>query len=129
MQRNHLHLLVEAEDKHALRRGLVGLQVRLAKAINRIARRAGRVFVDRYHAEVLSTPRQVRNALVYVLNNAKKHARQVGRTLPAGWVDPCSTARSFFVDGRGLQAARTWLLGVGWKKRGRIAPDHVPKAA
>src|SRR5262249_51577855 len=30
---------------------------------------------DRYHARSLSTPREVRNALVYVLNNWRKHVR------------------------------------------------------
>jgi hypothetical protein len=37
------------------------------------ARMEGRVFVDRYHAHALLTPREVRAALVYVLQNWAKH--------------------------------------------------------
>jgi hypothetical protein len=74
---------------------MTGLQVRLARTINRIAGRTGKVFVDRYHLTLLRTPTQVKNALAYVINNAKKHAAQRGVRLPANWVDPCSTARRF----------------------------------
>jgi hypothetical protein len=47
---------------------------RLALAVNRVAGRAGRVFTQRYHLQLLPTPRQVRNALRYVLLNARHHA-------------------------------------------------------
>ena len=35
IQSNHVHLLVEAQDERALGRGMKGLLVRLAKALNR----------------------------------------------------------------------------------------------
>ena len=47
---------------------------RVARAVNRIGNRAGRVLADRYHARLLPTPREVRNALRYVLLNARRHA-------------------------------------------------------
>ena len=34
---------------------------------------AGKVFPDRYHAQIIRTPRQARHALAYVLNNWRKH--------------------------------------------------------
>src|SRR5262250_1258648 len=40
---NHFHALVEAEDRVALARGMKGLNVRLAKALNRLMRRTGQV--------------------------------------------------------------------------------------
>ena len=52
--------LVEAEDKNALARGLQGLEIRVAKAVNRASRRKGHVFADRYHARILKTPAEVR---------------------------------------------------------------------
>ncbi|MEQ1894898.1 MAG: transposase [Planctomycetota bacterium] len=73
IQTNHLHLIVEAQDNAVLARGMKSFAVRLAKLLNREWRRKGRVFVDRYHLQVLGTPQQVRNALVYTLNNARKH--------------------------------------------------------
>lgn len=75
IQHNHLHLLVEARDERALARGMQGFQISAAKHINAAliatdgTRRRGRVFADRYHAHILRTPREVRHALVYVMNN------------------------------------------------------------
>ena len=70
---DHLHLLIEACDRRALSRGMQGLAVRLAKALNRWWRRAGRVFADRYHSHALRSPSEGRRALFYVLQNARKH--------------------------------------------------------
>ncbi len=70
---NHLHLIVEAPDRRALTRGVQGLLVRIARALNRLWSRRGPVFADRFHERELRNPRQVRNALVYVLQNLRKH--------------------------------------------------------
>lgn len=75
VQRDHLHLIAEANDRRALSRGVQGLSIRLALAVNRLLERKGRLFADRYHARALKTPREVRFALRYVLLNARKHAR------------------------------------------------------
>ena len=53
VQGNHLHLLVEARDERALSRGMNGLGVRVARGLNRVMRRHGRVLADRYHAHIL----------------------------------------------------------------------------
>jgi REP element-mobilizing transposase RayT len=81
IQRDHLHFLVEAADATALTRGMQGLAIRVAKALNKLWGRKGKVFGDRYHARPLKTPREVRHALAYVLNNAWKH-RASARTTP-----------------------------------------------
>ena len=107
---NHLHLLCEGKDRDVLARGLQGLFTRIARAVNRALGRSGRVFTDRYHDRVLKTPREVRNALAYVLNNARKHAAELGRRKPARWIDPCSSARVFF----GLGSATIQKLEVRW---------------
>ena len=84
------------------------------------------MFADRYHAHVLKTPREVRNALDYVFHNAQKHRRR-----PSQDLDPFSSARWF--DGwrdRGvcerymnpLAEAKTWLLNVGWRHWGLLVP-------
>jgi len=77
IQSNHLYFIAEAQDEIALARGMKGLLVRVAKALNRAWERTGRVGGDRYHARVLKTPREVRNALVYVLQNAQKHGARI----------------------------------------------------
>src|SRR5947207_1372062 len=66
---NHLHLLVEAENELALTRGMQGLAVRIARAVNRASDRRGRVFADHYFAHQLPNPAQVRRALRYVVHN------------------------------------------------------------
>ena len=130
---DHLHLIVEAHDKAALSRGMQGLAIRVAKAINR-GERSGKVFRDRYHAAVLDSPRRVRNAIAYVLLNASKHARGA-RVTP--WVDPF-TSGAWFAGWAGpigvlgaeepspVTHPRTWLLGVGWRRAGLIDPSEVP---
>jgi REP element-mobilizing transposase RayT len=75
VQSNHLHLIAEAADRRALSRGVQGLSVRVARAVNGRLERKGRLFADRYHARALKSPRAVRYALRYVLLNSRKHAR------------------------------------------------------
>jgi REP element-mobilizing transposase RayT len=89
LQRTHIHLLVEARDKQALASGMQGFQISAAKHLNAAIsqgrpgpRRRGKVFPDRYHATVITAPRQARHALSYILNNWRKqrgHARLVDR--------------------------------------------------
>jgi REP element-mobilizing transposase RayT len=131
VQSNHLHLLSETEDKQALARGMQGLLVRVARALNRQWRRTGAVVSDHYHARALRTPREVRNALVYVLQNARKHgsiAKGLDRFSSAGvfegWTDLRQEVRSSAVSM--LARARTWLLATGWKRHGLISTTEKP---
>ncbi|MCU0867701.1 MAG: hypothetical protein MUC36_28285, partial [Planctomycetes bacterium] len=63
---DHLHLICEAAGRQALSRGLQGLLIRIARALNKLWSRRGSVFADRYHDHILKSPREVRNALRYV---------------------------------------------------------------
>ncbi len=129
VQRDHVHLIIEAAGREALVRGVQGLAIRLARKINRTLGRAGQVWGDRYHSRALKTPRDVRHAIVYVLMNAKKHGERV-----AGGIDPFSSAPWF--DGirnhavleqpAPVMTARTWLAGKGWRRRGLIQPQEKP---
>jgi REP element-mobilizing transposase RayT len=73
VQADHIHLIVEARDKHALGKGMGALEIRVARAINRVLGRTGKVFADRYHARELRTPREVKNAVHYVRYNWQHH--------------------------------------------------------
>jgi REP element-mobilizing transposase RayT len=178
IQRNHVHLVVEADHKMALSRGMQSFQISAAKHLNRAVsvasikqarslaphgtgrsystigarrllreqgalRRRGPVFPDRFHQEIITTPKQARHALAYVLNNWRKH-REDRWEFAAGWnVDPYSTGSHF--DGWKeredavvlwqlretyqpmiVYLPRTWLLRVGWRKHGLISFDEVP---
>lgn len=138
VQTNHVHLICEAQDEVALSRGMKGLGVRLSRRLNALWRRSGRVLADRYHAHVLTQPREVWNALRYVLQNAAHHGIHLGEP------DPCSSARWFdgWAGSRNedaahgpspLPTARSWLLTVGWRRHGSIplralVPPPMPAA-
>ena len=127
VQNDHLHLIVEAKDRLSLTRGIQGLAIRIARALNRLWERRGRVFADRYHDRILRSPRQVRNTLRYVLNNAWKHLRRPpngpDRYSSGPWFDgwrrdvPRVVPRRPFGP---IAAARTWLLTLGWRRHGRL---------
>ena len=117
VQGNHLHLLVEAEGKESLARGMKGLGVRVARALNRMMSRKGRVLGDRYHAHVLRTPREAARALRYVLTNFAHHAREWGGQVAATFIDPFSSVRFLATSpgpGAPVAGPRTWLLRSGW---------------
>jgi len=144
VQSNHLHLLVEADDKRALSRGLTALSIRIARALNRELRRKGRVFAERYHARDLQSPREVRICVTYVLLNNRRHSGISGLGRETRVVlDPCSSAAKFDGWRADVQViarppfcepvdemvlpARTWLLGTGWQKAGGpLDPRSIP---
>ena len=131
VQNEHIHLIAEADHGRALSGGVRGLAIRIARAVNAALNRRGRLFADRYHARALTTPRAVRNALVYVLNNFRKHSR-AGTDL-----DPCSSAQWFsgwrvsrMAADSGpspVAVARSWLSRIGWRRHGLIDLNGCPK--
>ena len=148
IQREHIHLICEADNKAALGRGMKGLEVSAAKQLNAAialdrgepAPRKGRVFPERYHVEPLTSPRQVRNVIAYCLNNWRRHREDLGSLAKErALLDPYSSAVTFdgwnrdapFTVPDGYEALgtmypQTWLLEFGWRKYGRIDPREVP---
>ena len=146
MQSSHLHLLCEAEDRKALSRGMQGLLIRVAKTLNRLWKRRGSVFAQRYHEHILKTPREVRNALAYVLNNLWRHLRGTnskGGSNSRGGIDefasgcyfdgwrvkPVGRDLSNLAGGTDPPVAlpETWMLRTGWRRHGLIRVDEVPR--
>lgn len=142
VQADHVHLLVEAADKRVLSAGMRSVSIRIARYVNDLLGRRGRLWADRWHGRALKSPREVRSALVYVLGNFRKHAR---RALPPG-LDPYSSAAwfdGFRASGAAMRfvgwsppcrdapvpvaPARTWLLARGWRRGGLLALDEAPK--
>lgn len=141
IQDNHLHLMVEGEDRGDLSKQMCRLFSRIAMAVNRVARRHGALFRDRHHRVELANPTQVRNALVYILFNNRKHANGADQMSgdARGLFDAFSSAAWF--EGWAPEARpppeiltlarahsptdtasrpRTWLARFGWRE-GRIA--------
>jgi putative transposase len=139
IQGNHLHLVCEADDKDALRAGVAAFKISFARRLNRAFDRRGSVFADRYHTEVLTCPRQVRNAVSYVLNNWRKHHEDRAATTR---VDPFSTGYAYphwaerytypFTDPAVLLPRgepRTWLLTAGLLRQRPISLTERPSGS
>src|SRR3954465_13274423 len=132
IQQDHGHFIVEGDEARRARGGVHGLAIRLALAVNRALGRKGKVVGDRYHARPLTTPRQMRTSMVYVLLNFRKHLRA-----PAG-IDPRSSGPHF----SGWQATPaatdvapatadpdTWMARVGWRVPGGPPTGAEPTPA
>ena len=147
VQHDHLHLIVEGKDRLDLSNQMRKLFSRIALAVNGIAKRRGSLFRDRHHRRELSSPTQMRNALVYVLFNDRKHEAQGGgpiseRTLhelddrtSVGWIPHADWAesarpppemlaqlrarnRAGAARDTPISASGTWLAQRGWFERG-----------
>jgi REP-associated tyrosine transposase len=110
VQGDHVHLMVEADDRERLARGMQLFFSRVAFAVNRVAMRSGKLFRERHHRRELATPTEVRRCLVYVMFNDRKHFRgheradgadgaelRLTRDAPpdGGWFDVCSSSLWF----------------------------------
>jgi putative transposase len=145
VQRDHVHLIVEAPEGTELARGLQGLASGIARAVNRAIGRRGSLWGDRYHRRDLTSPRQTRTAIVYVLMNFRKHTpedawaglRGLDSRSSAAWFDgwdpragPAVTdvqSRSLRGDaGLPIAPAGTWLAGPGWRRLGLVRVDERP---
>ena len=123
IQRDHVHLLVEAAGKEALARGMKSVTMRLVRAASRVFGRRGPVLYGRYHLRVLRTPREVRNALAYVLLNVRKHWQRARGAPPPVRLDVASSGGSF--DGWRRPAADRRAEGAGFGRAGSdLAADH-----
>jgi hypothetical protein len=135
LQGDHLHLIVEADGNRALSEGMQGLAVRLAKGLNRLMGRHGKVFADRFHAHVLRLPRETRSALAYALLNHRSHMARIGRPMRAIAPDPFSSAAAFdgWRERPGEEPTltarpRSWLLRSGWRRAGPLSLADTPAA-
>jgi len=116
VQGDHLHLVVEAADEVRLSRGLQGLAVRIARGLNRMMARRGKVLADRYHGHVLRTPSEVARAVAYVLGNVFVHASRRGEHIAGLEPDEFSSAVAGATGPPLVAPARTWLLTIGWTR-------------
>ncbi len=166
IQSSHVHLIVEADSKRALSTGMKAFQISAAKHLNAAVsragswwerlrarrqgatlpkRRKGRVFSDRYHARIITSPLQARRELAYVLNNWRKHGEDRNGVARTWLVDPFSTGAGFMgwreradapfawklppaYEAMPVHAPRGWLLRTGWRRAGLIGTHEVPGA-
>jgi REP element-mobilizing transposase RayT len=139
IQGNHLHFIVEAKDERALSAGMQRLNILVARALNRELGRKGSLFAFRYHATQITSPKQARHCLAYVLNNWRRHREdESSERAQRAKLDPYASGLSFdgwnaprfdIPDGFELlpvSEPTTWLLRVGWRKHGLIDVHETP---
>ncbi|HEY3497440.1 MAG TPA: transposase [Polyangiaceae bacterium] len=155
VQRDHVHLVVEAASKRELSSGVRSVAIRVARYVNDLLTRRGKLWADRWHGRALRSPREVRRVLAYVLTNFRKHGGEGAGIDPyssGGWFEgwrewrPSSgTAAPFAarpppgvaaeprdmkLEGeskwRPTSRARTWLAVTGWRRHGLIRLDEAP---
>ena len=136
LQSNHLHVIMESNGRVAIANAVKGFASGAARAFNRVLRRKGPLWEDRYHRHDLKTPTEAHHAIAYVLHNARKH----GNANLKGALDVFSSAAWF--DGwdedgaraaRALEATlaqrgftrctaapRTFLLARGYRRLGGV---------
>jgi hypothetical protein len=144
VQGNHIHLIVEADDGIAFSRGIQRLLSRAAMMVNALLRRSGKLWRDRHHRRPIVGLSQMRNAYVYVIFNLRRHELESGSMSPGVMetLDACTSGAWFdgfspedpLPDGARERAgppivvrARSWLAASGWKRRGLIRFDELPR--
>ena len=146
IQKNHIHLIVEAADKDALRRGMQRFAIRAARALNAAFEREGKVFPFRYTAKQIKSARYARNTISYVLNNWRRHREDFYENDADTLFDAFSSASSFTgwtgdyqrkaarhkpppdrdFEPLPVSAPRTRLLKGAWEWHGLIDPFEMP---
>jgi REP element-mobilizing transposase RayT len=152
IQHDHIHLIVEADSKTALSKGVQGFSISAARQINKSItarggdRRTGKVISDRFHARPLTCPRAVRNTITYVLNNWRHHGEDQSQLARSWRVDPFSSGPMFFgwkeLEGSPVLwplrstyhpllvwRPRTWLLQSWGRFHPLISSREVPGTA
>ena len=151
VQHDHLHLIVEGQDRHDVSNQMRKLFSRIALAVNGVAKRRGSLFRDRHHRRELTSPRATRSALVYVLFNERKHSFQNGGPISeatltelddkssvawlTGWAanarpppETLARLRARYVEAP-VSTPLTWLASTGWRKQGggAMRVDEIPR--
>jgi hypothetical protein len=135
VQHSHLHLIAEADGPSSFVSGARALCIRIARAFNRVLGRTGRLFADRHYRRILTTPREVRRAMAYVLLNRRRHLAHWGEYpgpegidlfSSGGWFDGWTVPMWREPSPRAVALAQTWLARVGWQRHGLISPAEVP---
>ena len=142
IQRDHVHLLIEARSNYSIACGMKSVGARVGKLANRLFQRTGQVLDGRYHLRPLRTPLEVHRALRYVLLNHRHHAAQrrpPSRSIERATPQPDSASSGRWFDGWRIATAppnphdicevaspRTWLLQSSWRRHGLIHPADTP---
>lgn len=95
LQSNHIHLIAEAQNNEALTRGMRALTISFAKRIQKLKSTHETIQLERYHLHVLKCPKEVENAITYVLENETHHT---GHQSKPGFAGQLHAPNCFFLQ-------------------------------
>jgi REP element-mobilizing transposase RayT len=85
LQDGHAHIIVEADNNEILSSGMQAFGISFAKNVRKHffenikdkndATPPSQVYKERYYIHILTTPREVKNAIAYVLRNSYRHGK------------------------------------------------------
>ena len=129
IQPDHLHLIVEAENKKVLTAGLRGLAIWIARRVNAHLTTHCKLFAERYHARSITTARQMRTAIVYVLQNHTHHTPSrhlVDEHSSGPWFEGWEASLPKPPTPSPVSAPTTRLARTAWRRYGPVAFDEEP---
>lgn len=115
--RDHMHLIGEVASNKALGNGMRSFSGRFSRAIRKITKMKGPVFIGRFHLHILRTPTEMKNALKYLFLNFARHSNLIEH------LDEFTSAKYFPDLKRLLGRIRSPLLDDTWERRG---PHGLP---
>ena len=138
IQKDHVHLIVEANDRETIIRKMQGFMISFAKRLNLLlGRKRGKVWSDRYFRRDVTGSRDMHNVLAYVFGNAKKHG-----IIPRDALVLDSGSSAWTFEGWDLRVElppdknrwkpprpRTRLLRKDWIAHGLLRVSSVPRSA
>jgi REP element-mobilizing transposase RayT len=73
VQRDHVHMLIEAENKKQLGESMRALSISLSKRFSFTLKKKVKALKNRYHLHILKSLQEIKNATNYILHNGQKH--------------------------------------------------------
>jgi len=127
---DRFHFVVEADDDGALKRGMQGLTIRLARRLNVVLERDGALFAERYYARPLRSPREIRDAIRNLL--LAGGGKAIDKFSSGAWFDGwhASTPRDAATQKLAatpspVAAPKTAALASSWRRAGLLALDET----
>ncbi len=136
IQRDHLHLGVEAESSEKLSNAIQRLKQRIQATLQRLWGITGTIYAGRFHMRVAKSALEVRRLFSYILGNGRHHG-----SWKEASTDPYSTG--FWFEGWHwemqfappcepesiVSKARSWFARIGWRRAGRKGLLHYTEVA
>jgi len=88
VQRDHIHFLIEAQNKKQLGQSMRALSISLTKRLSRVLAKKIKALKTRYHLHILKSLKEIKNVANYIQNNGKKHRVVLNKDFYSSHISP-----------------------------------------